>query len=46
MWLNKPTHNAVKRRPNLSFMILNGYENINRNIFFHSRKIVELEETR
>ena len=26
--------------------ILNGYENIDRNIFSHSRKIVELEGTR
>ena len=28
------------------YMILNGYENIARNIFFHSRKIVELEDMR
>ena len=26
------------------FKILNGHENIDRNIFSHSRKIVELEE--
>ena len=25
------------------FMILNGYENITRNIFYHPRKVVELE---
>ena len=28
------------------FKILNGYENINRNIFSHSRKITKLEYTR
>ena len=26
------------------FKILNGYKNIDRNTFFHSRKIVELED--
>ena len=28
------------------FKILNGYENIDRNIFSHSRKIIELEDMR
>ena len=28
------------------FKILNGYENIDSNIFSHSRKIIELEDTR
>ena len=28
------------------FKILNGYENIDRNMFSHSRKIVELEDMR
>ena len=28
------------------FKILNGYENIDRNIFSHSRKITELEDIR
>ena len=28
------------------FKVLNVYENIERNIFFHSRKIVELEDIR
>ena len=28
------------------FKILNGYENINRNIFSHSRRIAELEDMR
>ena len=26
------------------FKILNGYGNIDRNMFFHSRKIVEIED--
>ena len=29
-----------------AFKILNGYKNIDRNIFFHSRKIVDLEDMR
>ena len=28
------------------FKILNGYDNIDRNVFFHSRKIIELEDIR
>ena len=28
------------------FKILNGYENIDRNIFSHSRKIIELDDMR
>ena len=28
------------------FKILNGYDNIDRNICYHSRKIVELEDMR
>ena len=28
------------------FKTLNGYENIDRNIFSHSRKIIELEDMR
>ena len=28
------------------FKILNGYENINRNMFSHSRRIAELEDMR
>ena len=35
------------RGAQIVFNILNGYENIDRNIFFsHSRKIVELEDMR
>ena len=29
-----------------AFKILNGYENIDRNMFFHSRRIAELEDMR
>ena len=44
MWFNNPTDNSVKRRSNRSF--LNVYENIDRNILSHSRKIIELEDMR
>ena len=44
MWFNNPREKEVKRRSNLSFRILNGYENINRNMFSHQRKIVELDD--
>ena len=32
MWFNDPRDTAVKRTSNQSFKILNGYENIGRNI--------------
>ena len=39
MWFNNPGDTEVKRRSDLSFfMILNRYENIDRNIFFSLKK--------
>ena len=38
-------HTQLLRGDQIQFLkILNGYEDIDRNIFFHSRKIIELED--
>ena len=37
MWFNNPRDKAVKRRSN-KILILNGYENIDRNICFSLKK--------
>ena len=34
MWFNNPTDKAVKRESNLDFEVLNGYDNIDKNMFF------------
>ena len=44
MWFNNPTDNSVKRRSNRRFF--NVYENIDINMFSHSRKIIQLEDMR
>ena len=38
MWFNNSKDKEVKRRSDLSFKILNGYENIDRNMFFSLKK--------
>ena len=38
MWFNNPRDKAVKRDQIEVFKILNGYENIDRNIFFSLKK--------
>ena len=44
MWFNNPGDKEVKKFG--GFVILNGYEAIDRNIFAHLRKIVEPEDTK
>ena len=46
MWFNNARDKEVKRRSNLSFYDTESYEDIDRNIFSHSRKIVELRDMR
>ena len=41
-----PLVGKLRRDQTEVFKILNGYENIHRNICSHSRKIVELEDMR
>ena len=44
MWFNNPRNKMVKRRS--VFKILNVHENIDGNLFSHSREIVELVDMR
>ena len=46
MWLSSPRDKEIRGDQIEVFRILNGYENIDRNIFFYSRKIAELEDMR
>ena len=45
MWFNNPRDKAVKSKFKCS-KILNGYENIDINIFFSLKEIIELEDIR